>query len=101
MPEEAASLDEDQRRYLAEAADRLPTAVSDGDEVQELLYNTARELGVKPKKAFAAIYTVLLGRKSGPKAGSFVAGLPSELVRERFVSAGSVMRDTKSPGGGG
>ena len=101
LPEEAASLDEDQRRYLAEAADRLPTAVSDGDEVQELLYNTARELGVKPKKAFAAIYTVLLGRKSGPKAGSFVAGLPSELVRERFVSAGSVMRDTKSPGGGG
>jgi lysyl-tRNA synthetase class 1 len=55
-----------------------------GDEVQDLLYSTAVELGLKPKKAFAAVYTVLLGRKSGPKAGPFVAGLPVEMVRERF-----------------
>jgi lysyl-tRNA synthetase class I len=26
----------------------------------------------------------LLGRKSGPKAGPFVAGLPLEMVLERF-----------------
>jgi len=26
----------------------------------------------------------LLGKKSGPKAGPFIAGLPVELVRERF-----------------
>jgi lysyl-tRNA synthetase class 1 len=105
LPEEAESLDEDQRRYLAEAAGRLPAEAADGDEVQNILYETAKELGIKPKKAFGAIYAVLLGRKSGPKAGPFVAGLPPELVRERFASAasagGPVMRDTEGSGGAG
>jgi lysyl-tRNA synthetase class 1 len=55
-----------------------------GDEVQNLLYSTAVELGLKPKRAFAALYTVLLGRKSGPKAGPFVAGLPVEMVHGRL-----------------
>jgi lysyl-tRNA synthetase class 1 len=56
----------------------------DGEAVQDLLYSTAVERGLKPKRAFAAIYTVLLGKQSGPRAGSFVAGLPVEMVRERF-----------------
>ncbi|WP_053057531.1 lysine--tRNA ligase [Rubrobacter aplysinae] len=108
LPEEAESLDEDQRRYLAEAADRIPAGITAGDEVQNILYGAAKELGVKPKNAFAAIYTVLLGKKSGPKAGPFVASLPPELVRERFASAasassagysgGTVKGDTESPG---
>jgi lysyl-tRNA synthetase class 1 len=94
LPEEAGELDEDQRRYLATVARRLPEE-PEGEAVQDLLYSTARELGVKPKKAFAAIYTVLLGKKSGPKAGPFVAGLPGGFVRERFSG---VMRDTEDAG---
>lgn len=105
LPEEAGELDEAQRSYLTEMAERLPEDCGDGDEVQNLLYNTAKELDLKPKKAFAAVYTVLLGKKSGPKAGPFVAGLPPELVRERFVQAaaaeGSVMSDTKGNGDAG
>jgi len=101
LPEEARELDEEQRRYLAGAAGRIPEGVTDGDEVQNVLYETAKELGLKPKKAFAAVYTVLLGKSSGPKAGPFVAGLPPELVRERFLSAaGTVMGDTESSGAG-
>ena len=57
-----------------------------GDAVQNLLYSTAVELGLKPKKAFAAVYTVLLGRKNGPKAGPFIASLGVDAVRERFLS---------------
>jgi lysyl-tRNA synthetase class 1 len=56
----------------------------DGEAVQDLLYSTALERGLKPKKAFSAVYRVLLGKTSGPKAGPFVAGLPMEMVRERF-----------------
>jgi lysyl-tRNA synthetase class 1 len=105
LPEEARELDEEQGRYLAEAAERLPKEGGTGEEVQDILYGAAKELGVKPKRAFAAIYTVLLGKKSGPKAGPFVAGLPPEFVRERFASAAlvsslgdSVKRDTAGPG---
>ena len=86
VPEAASELDEEQRRYLAELAGRIPEEATGGDEVQDLLYNTAREMEIKPKRAFAAVYTALLGKKSGPKAGPFVASLPPEFVRERFAS---------------
>lgn len=79
----AAELDEDQRGYLREVSGRLSPDL-DGEAVQDLLYSTAVERGVKPKRAFAALYTVLLGKKSGPKAGPFISGLPEEVVRERL-----------------
>jgi lysyl-tRNA synthetase, class I len=82
--EASESLDDEQRAYLAALAEKLGPDL-DGDEVQDLLYSTAVERGLKPKRAFAAVYTVLLGRKSGPRAGPFVAGLPVEMVRERFL----------------
>jgi lysyl-tRNA synthetase, class I len=81
--ETAASLDDEQRAYLREVSGRLGPDL-DGEAVQDLLYSTAVERGLKPKKAFAALYTVLLGKKSGPKAGPFIAGLPEEVVRERL-----------------
>ena len=80
----AADLDDEQRAYLAAVADGLG-AEMDGDAVQDLLYSAAVGAGLKPKRAFAAVYTVLLGARSGPKAGPFVAGLPGEMVRERFL----------------
>jgi lysyl-tRNA synthetase class 1 len=81
--EAAAELDAEQRGYLAAVAEALSPEMG-GDAVQDLLYSAAVERGIKPKRAFAAIYTVLLGKKSGPRAGPFVAGLPAGLVRERF-----------------
>jgi lysyl-tRNA synthetase, class I len=81
--EAAAGLDQEQREYLRELSDELRSDL-DGEEVQDLLYRTAVERGLKPKRAFAALYTVLLGKKSGPKAGPFIAGLPENLVRERL-----------------
>jgi lysyl-tRNA synthetase, class I len=91
---EAASLNADQRRYLAAIAGRLEKGM-DGDEVQDLLYSTAGEFGLKPRAAFGAVYAVLLGKKSGPKAGPFVAGLDAGFVRERFLD---VSEDTTAGG---
>jgi lysyl-tRNA synthetase class 1 len=79
----AASLDEEQRQYLAAIAEKLGPEM-DGEEVQDLLYSTAVDRGLKPKRAFAAVYKTLLGKTSGPKAGPFIAGLPPEEVRRRF-----------------
>ena len=81
--EAAAGLDDEQRAYLRAIAGELEEG-ADGDVVQDVLYSTAVGMGVKPKRAFAAVYTVLLGQKSGPKAGPFVAGLPVGMVRDRF-----------------
>jgi lysyl-tRNA synthetase class 1 len=82
--EATASLDDEQRAYLAAVTEALRPEL-DGDAVQDLLYSAAVERGLKPKRAFAAVYTVLLGKTSGPKAGPFIAGLPVEMVRERFM----------------
>ena len=81
--EMAANLDDEQRAYLREVSGRL-RAEMDGEAVQDVLYSTATERGLKPKRAFAAVYKVLLGKSSGPKAGPFIAGLTLDQVRERF-----------------
>jgi lysyl-tRNA synthetase class 1 len=81
--EAAAGLDEEQRAYLREVSGKLQ-AEMDGEAVQDLLYSTAIERGLKPKKAFAAVYRVLLGKSSGPKAGPFIAGLTLDQARERL-----------------
>ena len=92
VPAEVAEIDDEGRRYLREIAEKISDEMG-GDEAQNLLYSTAVELGVKPKKAFAAVYTALLGRKSGPKAGPFVASLDAGFVRARFVD---VSGDTRA-----
>jgi lysyl-tRNA synthetase, class I len=79
----AATLDDEQREYLREVSARLQ-AEMDGEAIQDVLYSTAIERGLKPKKAFAAVYRVLLGKTSGPKAGPFIAGLTLDQVSERF-----------------
>lgn len=84
VPSEAVEIDEEGRRYLRLISEKLSDGMG-GEEAQNLLYSTAVDLGVKPKKAFAAIYTALLGRKSGPKAGPFVAGLDAGFVQKRFA----------------
>jgi lysyl-tRNA synthetase class 1 len=81
--EAAAGLDEEQRGYLADISAKLQPGM-EGEEIQDFLYSTAVDRGLKPKRAFAAVYRVLLGKTSGPKAGPFVASLPPEEVRRRF-----------------
>jgi lysyl-tRNA synthetase, class I len=79
----AAGLDDEQRAYLREVSGKL-RAEMDGETVQDLLYSTAIERGLKPKRAFTAVYRVLLGKSSGPKAGPFIAGLALDQARERL-----------------
>jgi lysyl-tRNA synthetase class 1 len=81
--EAAAGLDDEQRAYLREVSERLGPEM-EGEAVQDVLYSTAIGRGLKPKKAFAAVYTVLLGKTSGPKAGPFIAGLTPEQVSQRL-----------------
>ena len=80
----------DQREYLAAVAEKLSPEMS-GDDVQELLYSAAVERELKPKKAFAAVYTVSLGKKSGP------AGPSSPGCCSRWSVRGSTrMEDTNT-----
>ena len=81
--EASAGLDDEQRAYLRVVSEKLGPEM-DGEAVQDILYSTAIGRGLKPKRAFAAVYTALLGKTSGPKAGPFIAGLTPEQVAQRF-----------------
>jgi lysyl-tRNA synthetase, class I len=81
--EAAAGLDDEQRAYLREVSEKLRPEM-DGEAVQDVLYSIAIGRGLKPKRAFAAVYKVLLGKTSGPKAGPFIAGLTPGQVTRRF-----------------
>lgn len=53
-------------------------------ELHKRIYEISRGMDLKPEKLFEAIYLVLIGKKKGPRAASFILSLDKEFVRGRF-----------------
>ena len=88
LPAAAAALDAVQRDYLAAlAAAAGASRPRAGDEWQALLFAVARDAGVRPAQAFAAVYLAFLGRPNGPRAGWLLASLPADTVVSRLTEA--------------
>ena len=88
LPDEAASLDDSQRRYLAALADAVESrAPTGGDRWQDAIFATATDAGLEPKTAFAALYQAFLGRTNGPRAGWLLASLEADFVIRRLREA--------------
>ncbi len=88
--EAAKSLSQVQLAYLDQVSQHILNIAKsghtiDGQTIQNVLYDTALGFGLKPGKAFAAIYTVLLGKKSGPKAGPFIAQIGIWRAQQRLL----------------
>jgi lysyl-tRNA synthetase class 1 len=85
LPE--VELSEEQRRFLAQVANVIEKAGElDGEAMHQILYDAKGDL--KPGQAFQAIYRVILGKDSGPKAGWFLASLDKDwLVRRLKLEA--------------
>jgi lysyl-tRNA synthetase, class I len=88
LPDEARDLDDEQRSALATLADSVEAAAPrSGDEWQATIFDASRAAGVKPGRAFEAIYRAFLGRPNGPRAGWILASLDREFVRARLREA--------------
>ena len=99
LPAEAATLDEQDRAFLGAfrerakelAADRGgpagPAVAAGGDAWQAAIFETATEGGLKPGRAFRALYLAFLGRPNGPRAGWLLAKLDAEFVIQRLREA--------------
>lgn len=83
LPENIQNLNNEQKQYLAKVSE-LVIAIDDAEELQLALYNLSKEMNMEAKKAFAAIYTALIGKEYGPKAGSFLLSYPKEDVIKRL-----------------
>ena len=85
LPASAAELTGEQRRYLSQLADGVEQHGPLGGEAwQALIFEVAKSNGLKPADAFAALYTVLLGRPNGPRAGWLLASLSHLFVVGRL-----------------
>jgi len=57
----------------------------DGDFIQNKTFTIAKkELEIPPRKMFEAVYLVILGKKSGPRLGSFIVLLDKDWLLRRF-----------------
>ena len=88
FPAEVAELTEVQALFLAELADGAEAEHPvGGDAWQDLIYRSGQARGVSSRDAFAAVYSALLGRPNGPRAGWLLASLEESFVVERLREA--------------
>jgi lysyl-tRNA synthetase, class I len=83
LPEKAQELTEAQRSFLAVIAEKLDAHWT-AEAFQKELFEWAKEAGITSKDAFSAIYTTLLGKNHGPKAGWLILSLDKSFVQNRF-----------------
>ncbi len=86
LPQAAASLTPEQRRFLA-ALVPLVEVATDGESLHGAIHALKGEIGLAPKAAFGAIYLAFLGKDSGPQAGWFLAALDRRFVIRRLQEA--------------
>ena len=55
-------------------------------ELHNKIYEIATNIPIEPKMLFGAIYQVLIGKESGPKAAAFINALEKDFIVERFRS---------------
>jgi lysyl-tRNA synthetase class 1 len=99
LPAAAAELDAQDRSFLAAFAKRAeklaprrgglagPAVAADGEAWQAAIFETATEVGLKPGRAFRALYLAFLGRPNGPRAGWLLAKLERDFVLTRLREA--------------
>jgi lysyl-tRNA synthetase class 1 len=77
----------EQKEGLKELARSLSERDFSPIELHNHIYDIAKKIDLEPAKLFQAIYLVLLGRSSGPRAGTFISALDRGFVTERFREA--------------
>jgi lysyl-tRNA synthetase, class I len=83
LPE--VNLSDEQKDFLLKLADSVEEAENlDGQKMHDLIYAAKDEAGLRPIEAFQAIYQVILGQNSGPKAGWFLAELDKDWLVKRL-----------------
>ncbi|OPX78534.1 MAG: Lysine--tRNA ligase [Methanosaeta sp. PtaB.Bin039] len=85
LPSEVNNLTPDEKKGLRILADRIGD--KGAQEIHDLVYDVAQELGMDSKKFFQAIYLAFLGDRQGPKAGWFLASLERSFMIDRLHQA--------------
>ena len=87
VPESVVSTLTDQdKEFLAAFVSVLESRKLDDEEMQAAVFEKAREVGIKEKRAFVVLYRITISRKSGPRLGPFLNLLGNDWVAARIRS---------------
>lgn len=86
ITEEIPELNQEEKEFLQKFTASLHEEMSP-DEIHTLVYETAKQNNIKPKKAFKTIYKTILNKSFGPRAGYFLKSLGTGWVKSRFQKA--------------
>jgi lysyl-tRNA synthetase class 1 len=96
LPPLACELTSEQKQALRLLGERLRPGMT-GEHIHQLIYALKDELGAKPDQLFKAIYSVLLGKTQGPRAGWFLSTLEPTFVKQRFAEAAALEGNAPCP----
>jgi lysyl-tRNA synthetase class 1 len=80
------TLTDNDREFLKNFVEILKGDSLDDEELQGKVFETARGVGLKDKRAFVVLYRIIISRKSGPRLGGFLNLLGNEWVLKRIMS---------------
>ncbi len=83
---DAADFSDQDKTFFAELADKIETAPddADGEWFHKAVYAFKESHGLEPKVLFQALYKLLIGKSSGPRAGLFLSILPRDWLLQRL-----------------
>jgi lysyl-tRNA synthetase class 1 len=81
------SLDKDQKKFLSTVIEKLKSINWDAENIHSAIYDTSEKQKIPIKKAFTAIYQIILGQEKGPRAGYFLSSLDKNFVLNRVKEA--------------
>jgi lysyl-tRNA synthetase class 1 len=79
-----------QKSYMQALAEKITSAPEDADGAwfHNAIYGLKDTTGLSPKEMFSTLYTVTIGKSSGPRAGWFLSILPRSWLIERLKLKG-------------
>ncbi len=82
----------DEREALIDLREEVSRAI-DPSHVQNTVFQVARRHGLKPRDFFPVLYTILIGRREGPRLGPLIMDMGRENVVK--ILSKYIGRDTK------
>ncbi len=83
---EKTSMEQDARKLLPKLAKEIEPK-DNAEQIQQMIFETAKSNNLKPKQLFKAVYLALTGKESGPRAGLLILALGKEKCLARLREA--------------
>ncbi len=77
---------ETQKQFMSQLSDKIADAPedADGDWFHKAIYEFKDDSNLQPKELFQTLYTAIIGKSSGPRAGWFLSILPRDWLIRRL-----------------